>query len=157
MRSDGFWFVSKQLEILNKHIAKSRKGLEQLLQETRPNIILRDGSTHSFKREELEKLAGLLPAESHRNLKLPLYIELSPQRFGRGTARISGRLEGRTVLKVLGIEKKEWMEDELFLYRPDVRRLRRRLPTTTQYMFTVELEEDQNSLPFTRARMHDRQ
>jgi len=147
LQSDGFWFVSKQVEILNKHLAKNKKSLEQLLQETKPRIKLRDGSTHSFKREELERLAELLSAESHKTLKLPIYIELSPQKFGQGTARVSGKLEAGVILKVLGMEKKDWMGDELFLYRPDIRKLRRKLPTTTQYMFTMESEEDQVDLP----------
>lgn len=119
---------------MNRHLAKSRVDLESLLKEEKPKVILRDGSKHILKKEELKKLASLLPESMHRRVRLPVYIELSSGKYGSGTGRVSGEVECEVVRKVLG---KDDNGDELFIYRPDMKKLRKELPTTTQYMFTL--------------------
>ena len=49
-------------------------------------------------------------------------------------ARISGNLETQIVSSILG---KDNESDEIFIYRPEIQILRKKLPTTTQYMFLV--------------------
>lgn len=134
MEGRDFSLFRKEVQFLNKHLAKERKDLEVLLREDKPSILLKDGSKHRFKKTELEKLASLLPKDLISNLRLPIYIELSPDRFGSGTARITGMVECQLVAKILDID---YEKDEIFVYRPDLRKLRRELPTTTQYLFTV--------------------
>ncbi|MFQ6136623.1 MAG: DUF61 family protein [Candidatus Hydrothermarchaeales archaeon] len=126
--------IKKQLQLLNRHLAVSRRSLGDLLKEEKPRIALRDGSKHLFKKAELGKIATILPRREHSKLRLPIYIELSPDRFGSGTGRISGKLECKIVSEILGVTCED---DEIFIYRPDMRKLRRDLPTTTQYMFTA--------------------
>ncbi len=126
--------LSKQLQAMNQHLAKTKIDLESLLKEERPKVILKDGSEHVFKRDELEKLAALLPESMHNRLMLPIYIELSSDKYGSGTARVSGELECEVVRKVLD---KGDGGDELFIYRPETGKLRKELPTTTQYIFTI--------------------
>ncbi len=126
--------LSKQLQARNQHLAKTKVDLESLLKEEEPKVILKDGSEHAFKREELEKLAALLPESMHKRLMLPIYIELSSDKYGSGTARVSGELECEVVRKVLD---KGDDGDELFIYRPETGKLRKELPTTTQYIFTM--------------------
>ena len=128
--------LSKQLQLLNRHLPKSRQSLAVLLGEPSPCVALRDGSEHCFKKEELKKLSERLPEKEWGRLFLPILIELSSSLYGRGTARISGRLECSVVAEVLG---KDFEGEELFIYRPELRKLRKELPTTTQYMFTVVL------------------
>ncbi|MEE9474737.1 MAG: DUF61 family protein [Candidatus Hydrothermarchaeaceae archaeon] len=134
MEDKSFRILSKQLQNMNRHLAKSRVDLESLLKEEKPKVILRDGSKHILKKEELKKLASLLPESMHRRVRLPVYIELSSGKYGSGTARVSGEVECEVVRKVLG---KDDNGDELFIYRPDMKKLRKELPTTTQYMFTL--------------------
>lgn len=134
MEDKSFHILSKQLQNMNRHLAKSRVDLESLLKEEKPKVILRDGSKHILKKEELKKLASLLPESMHRRVRLPVYIELSSGKYGSGTARVSGEVECEVVRKVLG---KDDNGDELFIYRPDMKKLRKELPTTTQYMFTL--------------------
>jgi uncharacterized protein (UPF0216 family) len=67
-------------------------------------------------------------------LKLPLLIEMAPD-YGRSTARIRGRIYCDIVQTILQKDRK--MVDEMVLYRPDIRRLRRELPSTTQYAFLI--------------------
>ena len=133
MEDRTFRILSKELQAMNKHLAKSKVDLESLLKEEKPKVILKDDSEHVFKKDELEKLAGLLPEFMHKRLRLPIYIELSSGKYGRGTGRVSGGVECRVVRKVLD---KDDNGDELFIYRPDIKKLRKELPTTTQHMFT---------------------
>lgn len=128
--------LSRQLQLLNQHLAKSRRSLESLLGEDKPVVQLRDSSEHYFKPRELRKIAGFLTRRERQLLRLPIYLELSSDKYGGGAARVAGKLEGKVVAAVLG---REPSGDELFLYRPELRVLRRELPTTTQYMFTISI------------------
>lgn len=137
MEDKSFRILQKQVQALNRHLAKSRADLGGLLKRDEPKIELRDGSEHVFKREELLKLAELLPKHLHKRLRLPIYIELSSDKYGSGTGRIAGELECRVVRGVL---EREGDGDELFIYMPEIKMLRRKLPTTTDYMFTIALD-----------------
>ena len=132
----------KAMKALNKHLPAERKTLVELLNEAKPAILGRDQSIHRIKRDELEEIARLIPKEEHKNLKLPIYIELTPD-YGRGIARIHGKQDCELVKRILEDVKERNREkgedsikgDELFIYREDVRTLRRKLPTTTEYAF----------------------
>ena len=97
MKDASFRILSKQVQALNRHLAESRTDLRSLLKEEEPKIIQRDGVEHDFKKEELAKLAGLLPEHLHKKLRLPIYIELSSDKYGSGTGRISGKLECQVI------------------------------------------------------------
>jgi len=134
---------AKTVKALNKHLPAERKTLFELLNEDKPFVQGRDQSIHRIKREELEEIARLLPKEEYKNLRLPIYIELTPD-YGRGVARIHGTLDCEIVRRILGKgtegSKEQHGEDsekvdEVFIYRDDVRRLRHKLPTTTEYAF----------------------
>jgi hypothetical protein len=137
MKDASFRILSKQVQALNRHLAKSRVDLRSLLKDEEPKIVQRDGAEHVFKKEELLKLASLLPEYLHRKLRLPIYVELSSDKYGSGTGRISGELECRVIRGVLD---KSGDRDELFIYMPEIRTLRRELPTTTDYMFTIAID-----------------
>ncbi|MBN1763536.1 MAG: DUF61 family protein [Methanomicrobia archaeon] len=126
----------KAAQALNKHLPAERKTLFALLKEDKPAVRGRDGSVNRIKREEVEELARLVPEEAHKQLRLPIYIELTPD-YGRGMAKVHGKLDCEIVRLVLEKEEKIESEaaDEIFIHREDVRRLRRRLPTATEYAF----------------------
>ncbi len=134
MENRDISLIQKEVQLLNRHLARERRSLKDLLDEDKPRITLRDGSSHLFKKAELEKLAKDLPKDQHTKLRLPIYIELSSDRFGAGTARITGKIECQIISKILNLKHER---DEIFIYRQDIRKLRRELPTTTQYMFTL--------------------
>lgn len=125
--------VSKAVKALNKHLPGERKTLLALLHEEKPSVQARDGSLHRIMRSELEELARLVPEADHGRLRLPIFIELTSD-YGRGVARIHGALDCEVVRGVLGKEE-ETSGETLFIHRDDVRRLRRRLPTATEYAF----------------------
>jgi uncharacterized protein (UPF0216 family) len=126
----------KAVRALNTHLPAERKTLLALLKEEKPAVRGRDGSVNRIKREEVEELARLIPEEAHRQLRLPIYIELTPD-YGRGMAKVHGKLDCEIVRLVLEKETEQESEaaDEIFIHREYVRRLRRRLPTATEYAF----------------------
>jgi len=123
--------LKKQIMVLNRHLPRKRKTLKELLGEEKPHVLGTDGSRHRFKKNELYKIASLIPEESWGRLKLPLYIEISSQMSG---SRIKGEQECRIVCQIL---KKEDCGEEIYIYRWDIKLVRRELPTTSQYMFTA--------------------
>lgn len=127
--------LRKQIKNLNRHLPKGRASLAELLEKEKPQIETRDGSTHRFKKDELEYLAEILPEERHSKLRLPIIVRISPG-LGRGTAKISGKVEQEVLKKILNEEEKE-EKDELLIYRPEIRAIRRKLPSTTQYAFLI--------------------
>lgn len=124
--------IVKAVQALNKHLPVTRKTLLALLNEDKPAVQGRDNSTHRIKREELEKIARLIPKEDYGKLRLPIYIELTSN-YGRSIARVHGKLDCEVVRMILGKEKEG--DDETFIYREDIRKLRRKLQTATQYAF----------------------
>ncbi len=124
----------RAIRALNRHLPAERKTLATLLREDKPAVRGRDDTIQRIKKEELVKIASLIPEEYHPQLKLPIYIELTPD-YGRGISRIRGRIECEVVLKLL---HKPGASDTIFIYRDDIRRLRRELPTATQYAFVTQ-------------------
>lgn len=129
--------MAKVLQSLNKHLPSKRRRLSELLEEDKPRVGLKDGSTHRLKREELEQIAEIVPQSKHHLVRLPLYIEMVSE-HGRGSGRIRGYLDVNIVQTILDLEQDD--SEEILLYSPDVRKLRRKLPTTTQYAFFVSLD-----------------
>ncbi len=121
--------LKKQIRILNRYLPKRRKTLADLLNEEKPHVLGADGTRHRFAAFELKKLSDMIPKSEHEKLKLPIYIEIESMTSG---ARISGNLECRIVGKILNTKTHE---NEIFVYKPDIKILRRELPSTTQYIF----------------------
>ncbi len=67
----------KFIQMLNRHLPAKRRTLKELLLEEKPIIKNLDGSTHSFDKKELEKLASMIPEWEHDLLWLPIYLEMS--------------------------------------------------------------------------------
>lgn len=127
-------YLREELRIVNIHLPYARKTLSELLKEEFPHVILRDGSFHYFKRSELELLAQLLPTSKWDRLRLPILIEITPE-YGEGAAVIKDDIEAEVVAKLLGID----LRVPLIIYRPQISILRRRLPTATQYVFSLRI------------------
>ena len=123
--------VKKQILSLNRHLPRRRKNLAELLEEERPHVLGADGTRHRFKNDELKKLASLVEEENYKNLKLPIYIEIDST---SSSSRITGRLETSIICKILNLDP---CKSELFIYRPDIKELRKEFPTATQYIFLV--------------------
>ena len=125
--------LKKQVVSLNKHLPRRRKTLAELLEEERPHVLGADGTRHRFKNVELEKIAGMVHEEDYGRLKLPIYIEVESMTSG---AVIKGPLETEIVCKILEIEPNH--KNEIFIYRPQLKKLRSEFPTVTQYIFLIK-------------------
>jgi len=129
-------YLRYELRIIHSYLPYTRKTLGELLLERYPRILLRDGTYHYIKRRELEFLASLIPKEYWSKLKIPILLEVAPE-YGEGAIVIRDPIEAMVVAKVLGIEYSG--NNKLIIYRPQVAELRSKLPTTTQYVFSVRL------------------
>ena len=136
--------ITKAIRALNRHLPAERKTLAALLREDKPAVRGRDNSIQRIRKEELMRIASLIPEEAYQKLQIPVYIELTPD-YGRGISRIRGKIECELVRKILGLSSERVQgqgqsEDEIFIYRADVRKLRRELQTTTQYAFVFTMD-----------------
>ena len=127
----GDRLVKKQILSLNRHLPRKRKFLDELLKEEKPHVVGADCIRHRFKKDELNIIKKILGESELHLLKLPIYIEMDSNASG---SRISCRLENKIICKILDIQE---CNNETYLYRQDIKMLRRELPTTTQYIFLV--------------------
>ena len=123
--------LKKQVISLNRHLPRRRKNLAELLNEDKPHVIGADGTRHRFRSIELKRLASMMEKREYKNLKLPIYIEIDST---SSASRITGRLETRIICKILNLDP---CKSEIFIYRPEIKELRKELPTATQYIFLV--------------------
>jgi uncharacterized protein len=127
----GDRLVKKQILSLNRHLPRKRKFLDELLKEEKPHVVGADGIRHRFKKVELNLIKEILSESELHLLKLPIYIEMDSNAAG---SKISGKLENKVICKILDIPE---CSNETYLYRHDMKTLRKELPTTTQYIFLV--------------------
>ena len=126
-----------ELRVLNAHLPSRQKPLSDLLDEEYPHVVCNDGSTHLFKRKELEYLAGMLDTEEQKVLLLPMLIEV-----GTNQDEVAIICEQRIVEKVITkvlemplISKQK----RIIIYKPQLGMLRKILKTTTQYIFSTKV------------------
>lgn len=128
----------KTIQTLNQHLPSKRLALAELLTLEKPGIKGKDNTFFVMDKKELELISQSLPRFMWNRLRLPLLIEMSPD-FGSGAARIQGEAEVEAVSKILGKSKPQGKQ--MIIYMPEVRELRRKLPTTTQYAFITSLRD----------------
>lgn len=130
-RLDSDNLLKKQVVSLNRHLPRRRKTLAELLREEKPHVMGADGTRHRFKNAELQKIASIIDEQDYKKLKLPIYIEIESMTSG---ARINGNLETQIACKILEIQD---CKNEIFIYRPQIRKLRSEFPSATQYIFLI--------------------
>ncbi len=128
----------KTIQTMNQHLPSKRINLAELLTLDRPGIKGKDNSFFVMEKAELDLISASLPRFLWSRLRLPLLIEMSPD-YGSGAARIQGEPEVELVSKILGKERQ--IAKQIIIYLPEVRELRRKLPTTTQYAFITNLRD----------------
>ena len=126
----------KTIQTMNQHLPSKRLRLTELLEMEKPGTRGKDNTFFIMDKPELELISQSLPRFMWGRLRLPMLIEMSPD-FGSGAARIQGDAEVEAVSKILGKERPSGTQ--IIIYMPEVRELRRKLPTTTQYAFVTNL------------------
>ena len=126
--------LTGELRVVNAGLPQRQKSLSDLLDEEYPHVLCNDGSTHLFKRSELECLASMLDADAQPTLALPLLIELGTDE-AEAAVLCRARAEEIVVSGVLGMPV-ACEHRRIRLSRPQLAVLRRRLRTTTAYLFS---------------------
>jgi len=128
----------KTIQTMNQHLPNRRLNLTELLAMEKPGIRGKDNTFFVMDRSELKLISESVPRFLWSRLRLPMLIEMSPD-FGSGGARIQGEAEVELTSKILGKERS--LDRQIVIYLPEVRELRRKLPTTTQYAFVTNLRD----------------
>lgn len=126
-----------ELRVVNTGLPERQKPLTDLLSEKHPHVVCNDGSTHFFKKSELEYLVSMLDADEQRTLLLPMLIELAPSQ--NEVAIICGaKIEEKVISKALNMPV-TCQEGRIRIYRPQLALLRKRFKTTTVYVFSPKI------------------
>jgi uncharacterized protein (UPF0216 family) len=122
-----------ELRIVNSGLPQSQKRLSTLLDEKYPHVLCNDGSTHLFKRSELEYLANMLDTDEQKILPLPMLIELGANQ-AEAAVICEGKLEAKILSKTLDMPV-ICEERRIRIYKPQLALLRRKFKSTTVYVF----------------------
>jgi len=96
-----------------------------------------DGSTHFFKRKELEYLSSMIDTNEQEALLLPMIIELEGHQ-AEAALICQGEIEEKVSSKVLNMPV-TCEQGRIRIYRPQLALLRKMLKTTTQYVFSPKI------------------
>ena len=124
-----------ELRVLNAHLPRQQRPLSDLLGEEYPYVICSDGSTHLFKKKELEHLARMIDTEEQKVLFLPMLIELGTNQDEAAIICKEG-IEEKIISKILDMPL-TYKQGRITIYRPQLGVLRKVLRTTTQYIFST--------------------
>jgi uncharacterized protein (UPF0216 family) len=128
--------IVKTVQSMNQHLPGRRKKLTVLLGEEKPGVRGKDNTFYIMDRKELDLISESVPRYLWDRLRLPILIEMAPQ-YGSGSARVQGEAECELVRKLLKIERGD--RKMVIIYMPEIREIRRSLPTTSQYAFITAL------------------
>lgn len=123
--------IYRFLRSLNINFRK--KTLRELLEEEKPHVVI-NGKRHRIKKRELNLLKELT---DNLDLKIPIVLEIDAS-LESGTVKISGPEEVKVISKILGRDISPFSEEStLYIYKPELKIVRRHLPTTTVYLFRM--------------------
>jgi len=123
-----------ELRIVNTGLPQSQKRLSNLLDEKYPHVVCNDGSTHLFKKSELEYLASMIDTDEQKALPLPMLIELGANQ-AEAAIICEGKVEEKVISKALNMPV-TCEERRIRIYKPQLALLRRKFKTTTVYVFS---------------------
>ena len=129
--------LSGELRVVNAGLPRSQKRLSNLLNEKYPHVICNDGSTHLFKKSELEYLASMIDADEQAVLPLPMLIELGANQ-AEAAIICEGNVEEKVISKALNMSV-TCEQRRIRVYKPQLALLRKKFKTTTVYVFSPKI------------------
>jgi len=132
-----------ELRVVNTGLPQSQKRqskenkLFYLLNEKYPHVACNDGSTHFFKKSELEYLASMIDTDEQKALPLPMLIELGANQ-AEAAIICEGKVEEKVISKALNMPV-TCEERRIRIYKPQLALLRRKFKTTTVYVFSPKI------------------
>ena len=130
-------YLRSELRLVNAGLPRNQKSLSDLLCEEYPHVMCSDGSTHFFKRRELEYLSSMIDTDEQEALLLPMIIELEGNQ-AEAALICQGEIEEKVTSKVLNMPV-TCEQGRIRIYRPQLALLRKMLKTTTQYVFSPKI------------------
>ncbi|MHC1680916.1 MAG: DUF61 family protein [Methanomassiliicoccales archaeon] len=118
---------------MNQHVPVKRRSLGQLLQDSDPSYVGKDGRTYRINRNELDILAELLDPDERVRLKLPILI-MTDTSYGDGYWKVIGTLEVKVLSQL--INRTPEKDDEMRVFYPYLKEIRDKLPTATNTVFS---------------------
>lgn len=128
-----------ELRVVNAGLPRSQKRLSDLLHEEYPHVLCSDGSTHLFKRRELEYIASFINIDEQEALLLPVLIELGANE-AEAAIICQTDVEEKVISKILNMPTTP-KQGRITIYKPQLALLRKTLKTTTQYIFSSKILE----------------
>lgn len=129
--------VKGEFRIVNAGLPKAQERLSNLLNEKYPRVLCHDGSSHFFRKAELEYLASIIDSNEQNALALPILIELGPNQ-AEAAVVCEGKVEEKIVSKTLNMSV-GCVERRIRIYKPQLALLRTKLKTTTVYVFSPKI------------------
>jgi len=129
--------LSVELRVVNSGLPRSQKPLSILLNEKHPHAVCNDGSTHFFKKNELQYLASMIDTDEREILLLPMLIELGPNQ-AEAAIICEGNVEEKVISQALNMTV-TCEQRRIRVYKPQLALLRRKLKTTTVYIFSPKI------------------
>ncbi len=126
--------LTGELRVVNTGLPRSQKSLSDLLEERYPHVICNDGGAHFLKRSELEYLSGLLDTDEQKALLLPMLIEVGANQ-AEAAVMCEGKIEEKVISKALNMQV-ICEERRIRIHKPQLALLRKKLKTTTVYLFS---------------------
>jgi len=128
-----------ELRVVNAGLPRNQKTLSALLREEYPHVLCSDGSTHLFKRRELEYIASFINIDEQEALLLPVLIELGANE-AEAAIICQTDVEEKVISKILNMPTMP-KQGRITIYKPQLALLRKMLKTTTQYVFSSKILE----------------
>lgn len=126
--------IDKELLRLNISVPVGRRTITDHLDNGDLTYRTRDGKVCSIDPEELGFLSGNCTELERMRIRLPIFV--SSDASGECTSwRVDGVVESKVIARILG--KTLTREGSLRFYNPDLRNLRRLLPTSVFIVFSV--------------------
>jgi uncharacterized protein (UPF0216 family) len=126
-------YLKNEIRSLNAHLPRRQKSLGTLKKEEHPHVACNDGSSHFFKKSEIEYLAQIVDENEQNSLMLPIILEIKSEETGV-TIRSKEGIEAKIFSKILEMEV-SYKEGSMTIFRPQLNVVRKTLKTTTQYVF----------------------
>ncbi|MCS7144461.1 MAG: DUF61 family protein [Archaeoglobaceae archaeon] len=128
--------LAKMIESVNKHMPVAMKNLEDMLNEKDPTILAKDGNEYYLEKRELEFIAEHFDELERKKFKIPIILEMC-EIGGERVVFVRDKLHIDFIKKAFGYDR--LVNGNLMLYLYELPAIRRKLRTTTQVMFRVEL------------------
>jgi len=117
---------------MNRHIPVSKRTLLEYLESEDDSYETKDGQRCSVDRKDLEMLASKCTEIEKMRLRVPIFVSTDTS-SETGAWKVEGRTEVAVVSKLLN--KRAYKDDFLRLYHPDLKDLRKMLPSLVVVLF----------------------